>query len=203
MPSKKVDLYREHKSEYVASKKPVLLTVKPATYLAVDGQGAPGGKDFQTKIAALYAVAYTVKMTRLFDGKQDYGVCKLEGQFWSGKGKDLSKVSPRHWRWKLMIRTPAFIQKKELSEAAARLIEKGRESVVRNVRLEKIKEGRCVQMLHVGPYEREPETVEVMRGFVKTKGLSFRGRQHEIYISDPRRVDPDKLKTILRMPVRK
>jgi hypothetical protein len=200
----KIDLYKLNKEEYAAPKKPTLVTVKKASYLAVSGQGAPGGDEFQTKISALYGMAYTVKMTRKFTGQQDYVICKLEAQ-WGGddEGFDFSTVPPEKWRWKLLIRTPDFVGKDEIDKAARLLIEKGKGEGVDEVKLESLTEGTCVQMLHVGPYDREHETVALMKEFAASAGLEFHGRHHEVYLSDPRRVPPDRLKTILRMPVKK
>jgi hypothetical protein len=195
----KIDLYKLHKNEYLASRKPVLLGTKPAQYLAISGEGAPGGERFSACIGALYAVAFTIKMTRKFAGQQDYAVCKLEGQ-WHFDG-DPAAVPKVHWRWKLLIRTPDFVKQADLKQAVSKLLEKGKPRVVVEVQLEKIDEGQCVQMLHVGPYEREPETMSLMRVFAANQGFKFTGLHHEIYLSDPRRVPAERLKTILRQPV--
>jgi hypothetical protein len=200
MSATKLDLYATHKHEYIAPRTPVLLTVKPAVYLAIDGQGDPGGARFTAAIGALYAVAFTIKMTRKFAGKRDYAVAKLEAQ-WFMEGE--SKVPRKAWRWKLLIRTPPFIKARDLEQAVATLLGKGKSPEVREVRVETICEGRCVQMLHVGPYEREGETIAIMRTFAETKGVGVVGPHHEIYLSDPRRVAPARLRTILREPVRK
>jgi hypothetical protein len=200
----KIDLFKQHKDQYVAPKKPVLLTADEAMYLAIDGRGEPGGDEFTDKIGALYGAAYTIKMTRKFSGQQDYVVCKLEALWWLDDGKDDFAGTPREkWNWKLMIRTPKIVKQQELDKAASALIEKGKSPAVREVKLEEIPEGRCVQMLHVGPYDKESETVEVMEAFAAEQELEFRGRHHEIYLSDPRRVPPERLKTILRHPVQK
>ncbi len=200
----KTDLFRKHKDEYASPKKPVRVFVKKATYLAIDGEGGPGGEIFQAKIGALYAMAYTIKMTRKFGGKRDYVVCKLETQWWHDDGgSDLGDVSKDEWRWKMLIRTPGFVRPAEVAGAAAVLIEKGKGAEVENVKLETLSEGECVQMLHVGPYENEGESVAVMKIFAEKEGLVFHGRHHDIYISDPRRVPPERLKTILRHPVKK
>ncbi len=195
----KVDLCKIHKAEYVAPKKPVLLEVKPAQYLIAAGQGRPGGDVFQAKIGALYAMAFTIKMTRKFAGLQDYAVSKLEGQYFFAA--DPAGTPPEQWRWRLLIRTPDFVAQSDLDQAAAKLLEKGKGAEVRDVKLEQVSEGQCVQILHVGPYEREPETIQVMKSFAAQKGLKLTGPHHEIYLSDPRRVAPEKLKTILRVPV--
>jgi hypothetical protein len=195
---RKIDLYAKHKKEYVAPKSPVLVKMGPAQYLTIDGQGTPGGERFTAAIGALYGAAFTIKMARKFAGKQDYAVAKLEA-LWPG---DLSL--PRdQWHWTLMIRTPAFVTASELKKAVATLIERGKSSEVKKVKLRAIKEGQCVQMLHVGPYEAEGPTWDAMEDFAERQRLSFAGAHHEIYLSDPRRVAPAKLKTILRKPVRK
>ncbi len=198
----KLDLYKRHKTEYAATRKPALVGTKPATYLAIAGQGAPGGERFTASIGALYGVAFTIKMTRKFAGRQDYAVGKLEGQWWSEPAQDFAKLPPNQWHWNLLIRTPEFIGEADLSQAVAVLLKRGKGEDVKRVRLESLAEGRCVQMLHVGPYERAGETVAVMKAFVEKPQLRFTGRHHEIYLSDPRRVPPERLKTILRQPVR-
>ena len=199
----KIDLYKQHKDQYKATKKPILLAADEAMYLAIDGRGAPGGDEFTDKIGALYGAAYTIKMTRKFSGQQDYVVCKLEAIWWFDDDKQNFDSAPREkWNWKLMIRTPKIVTQQELERAVSVLIEKGKTPAVREVKLETISEGRCVQMLHVGPYDKEGETVEAMRAFAAEQGFEFDGRHHEIYLSDPRRVPPERLKTILRHPVR-
>jgi hypothetical protein len=192
--AEKVDLYKLHKADYVTPKEPVFVRIGPAKYLTVEGQGEPGGEMFQSMLGALYAAAYTIKMTKKFAG-QDYKVCGLEGLWW---GIEAARES---WRWKLIIRVPEFIAARDLKDAVAKLKEKGKGDLPAQVLLETIKEGRCVQVLHVGPYSAEPATVEHMKAFAAGSGLSLRGPHHEIYLSDPRRVAPETLKTILRFPV--
>lgn len=200
--TEKTDLYKLHKDEYVTPKKPVLINVKPAAYLTIAGKGEPGGEEFQDRVGALYSMAYTIKMTRKFEGLQDYAVCKLEAQWWvEGEPEDFATVPKDQWQWKLLIRTPDFITQADLDKAVAALTKKGKSPTVKDVVLETIDEGRCVQMLHVGPYDREGETVAVMNAFMKEQGLKRHGLHHEIYLSDPRRVPPERLKTILRLPV--
>ena len=200
----KLDLYKAHAAEYATPRKPVLLDVKSAKYLAVSGTGAPGGEEFQRCIGALYGTAYTIKMMEKFAGHHDYSVCKLEAQYWAGEcGADFAATPPAEWRWKIMIRTPDFITARHLKQAVASLRAKGKEGDFEAVQLESIHEGKCVQVLHVGPYEREPESIEKMRTAAAEAGYEFLGPHREIYLSDPRRVAPEKLKTILRIPVEK
>jgi hypothetical protein len=195
--AEKVDLYKLHKSEYVTPKEPVLIDAGPAKYLAADGVGAPGGQKFQEAIGALYSMAYTMKMTKKFAG-QDYKVCHLEGLWWGFEQMEAQDT----WRWKLLMRVPDFIKAVDLKEAVATLKKKGKPESPVEVRLETLKEGRCVQVLHTGPYADEPATIARMEAHAKDKGFSFAGPHHEIYLSDPRRVAPEKLRTILRMPVK-
>lgn len=202
--TEKIDLFKLHKDQYIAPKQPQLVEIREAQYLAVSGRGEPGGEEFTAKIGALYGVAYTMKMTRKFDGKQDYTIGKLEGQWWlDGERTDFATTDPKLWNWKLLIRTPNFIRDDELDEAVEKLLKKGKEPQVRQLALESFAEGLCVQMLHIGPYEKEPETILKMVNFAEQQDLEFHGRHHEIYLSDPRRIPPERLKTILRHPVRK
>jgi hypothetical protein len=199
MSTGKVDLYKLHQADYVAPRKPVLLKLAPAQYLSIDGAGQPGGQEFQAQIGALYAVAFTIKMTSKFAGR-DYAVCKLEGLWWDrlpGRATGGGDV----WKWKLMIRTPPFVRERQLRAAIEQLLAKGKDLRVRDVKLETIREGRCVQMLHVGPYDQEPASIERMKQFADDHGQSLAARHHEIYLSDPRRVAPEKLRTILRIAV--
>jgi hypothetical protein len=119
MPSNdKIDLYKQHKDQYVAAKKPVLVTMDEAVYLTICGRGAPGGPEFTEKVGALYGVAFTIKMTRKFGGLQDYAIGKLEAQWWcDGKGHDFTNTPKEQWNWRLMIRTPPVVRPKELDEA--------------------------------------------------------------------------------------
>ena len=201
-PQPKLDLYKLHKAEYAATRKPALVEVKPASYLAISGQGAPGGDLFTASIGALYGVAFTIKMTRKFAGQQDYAVCKLEGQWWSELAADFARLPKDQWLWKLLIRTTDFIKKDDLRQAVAVLLKRGKGEDVKRVWLESLAEGLCVQMLHVGPYDRECETIAVMKAFAEKQQLVFSGKHHEIYLSDPRRVPPERVKTIVRQPVR-
>lgn len=197
----KLDLYLKHRDEYVASaKKPGLVRVGPARYLSITGRSAPGADEFTRAIGALYNVAFTIKMARKFAGR-DYTVTKLEG-LWSldAAGGDPSSLATV-WTWELVIRVPTFIMEKEVRATIDDLRRKGKSADVANVRLVELREGECVQMLHVGPYTAEEPTLDKMREFAGLAGRRFDGRHHEIYLSDPRRVKPEKLKTILRQPV--
>ena len=200
--AKPLDLYVAHRNEYVAPTAPVLVDVGPARYLGITGRGEPGGAAFTEAVGALYNVAFTVKMARKFAGTV-YTVSKLEALWWgSGADNDFMFQPRDQWNWQLLIRTPDFITTTELGDAISTLIVRGKPARVRDVALVPIEEGSCVQMLHVGPYTEEWRSLESMHSLAEREGREVHGRHHEIYLSDPRRVAPAKLRTILRLPVR-
>lgn len=195
----KLDLYKKHKAEYVTPRSPALVTAASAKYLAIAGRGDPAGAAFQAAVGALYGVAFTIKMAKK-RARRDYAVAKLEGLWWGGqRGKLLIDSAPSTWCWKLLIRVPTFVTSRDLSQALA---ERGRVGQTGKVRLEVLREGRVVQILHVGPYDREHESIRRMEEFARSRELRFHGRHHEVYLSDPRRVPAARLRTILRHPVR-
>ncbi len=194
IPDTKLDLYEAHKKEYAAAAKPALVEIHPAVYLSILGQGTPGSPAFTDAIGALYSVAFTVKMTRKFAGMQDYSICKLEA-LWPDWG---AAAEPS---WELLIRTPEFVTADDLHDAIKTLTKRGKAAHTNRVRLQTLDEGLCVQAMHVGPYENESKTIYAMRSFAEKQGMRISGPHHEIYLSDPRRCDPSKLKTILREPV--
>ena len=196
----KIDLYAEHSAEYACSKSPVFVETKKAYYLAIEGAGSPADASFTNAIGALYNAAFTIKMARKFAGT-DYKVTSLEGLWWTARDGDFMDVPKSDWRWRLMIRIPEFVTAAELKEAAATLIKRGKSDLVKQVKRISLNEGKCVQVLHVGPYDTERLTISLMAAYAASMGLTFRGLHHEIYLSDPRRVAPARLRTILRHPV--
>jgi len=201
-PPEKLDLYKRHKADYAAPKKPVILDVAPARYLSIAGAGSPDDRAFHDAMEGLYGMAYTLKFASKHNGR-DFVVCKLEG-LWSGwnTGKPPAQQDKSDWKWRLLIRVPDFITEAARAAAVETLIAKGKNPACREVELVTLDEGRCVQMLHVGPYDREMDTIDAMHAHAASEGLRPHGKHHEIYLSDPRRVAPQKLRTILRHPVR-
>ncbi len=190
----------KYQSEYVTPSEPVFVKVGPAMHLSITGRGAPGGEHFKLHISALYSVAFTLKMAKKFAG-HDYKVCHLEGQLWAEDGCDFRTHQPNECHWRLLIRVPDFITQKDVDEAIQPVMKKGKAVLSNQVKLEKLTEGRCVQMLHVGPYAEETTTVNRMHEMAENKGVHLRGPHHEIYLSDPNRVPPQRLRTILRYPI--
>jgi hypothetical protein len=196
-----LDLHARYKKEYAAGPSPTLLRVGAAKYLSVTGRGDPNEPAFGAAVGALYGAAFTIKMARKARGR-DFKVARLEGLWWGGTRGRLVIDSPAGtWRWKAMIRVPSFVTAGDLLAAKRTLAARGRAASV-SVRLETLREGRCVQILHRGPYRGEHASIDVMLAFARAQGVRPHGRHHEIYLSDPRRVAPAKLRTILRQPVR-
>jgi hypothetical protein len=198
----KRDLYREHKEEYAASSKPTVINVGPARYLEAAGKGMPGGPEFGSAMGSLFGAAYTAKFRHKAAG-QDFKVstpeCLWELPPYSGR---VRKADLATLPWRLILRVPEFVSQSDVKSAATRAAAKGEGGKTR-VTLARLREGRCVQMLHVGPYSKEYLSVKTMAEAARSAGLSFSGPLHEIYLSDPRRVEPNRLKTILRIAVRK
>lgn len=194
-------MFKELKAEYCQPKKPKLITPTAANYLAMDGKGGPGGDAFQACMEALYGMAYTIKFARKDEGA-DFVVCKLEGLYGIGQSmEEFAAQSQDEWSWRMMIRLPDGVAESHLVAAREALAKKGKTGAFDSVRLELMDEGQCVQMLHVGPYEEEGRTFDQMLDFATEQGLTPHRWHHDIYLSDPRRVPAEKLKTILRLPV--
>lgn len=209
MTMEKLDLARQFRNYYTAKAKPELLQIEKAQYLAIQGKGDPSGEAFMQKIQALYPVAYALKFAFKAQGK-DFTVAKLEGLWWydEDRFKDVTigntpKVIPRsEWEYRLLIRLPDYVGKKDVESAVAECYSAKGLATIKEVSFFEMEEGRVVQILHTGPFDNEPETLEKLNDFMKAHKLSRNGLHHEIYLSDFRRTAPDKLKTILREPVR-
>ncbi len=205
----KLDLTKEYKKYYTAKTKPETVTIDTAQYLSITGKGDPSDKLFAENIEALYSVAYTIKFSFKALNK-DFVVAKLEGLWWFDDKKyknisisDSPKLIPRsEWEYRLLIRLPEFVSKADIDSAIKIVLEKKWIQKAKLIELFKMKEGKVVQMLHVGPFDKEPETLLVMTEFIKENKFLKNGLHHEIYLSDFRKTEPAKLKTILREPVK-
>ena len=196
--SDKLDLFKQLKAEYVQPRKPAFVVTTPAQYLCVEGEGPPGAAAFEQGIAALYPVAFTTKFRRKLGPGPDYATGKLECR-WLAVPE--TRDARNGWHWQLLMRVPDFIQAAEVDAAIDALIAKQKPAFVRDVKLLRLDERRCVQLLHIGPYDEEPASFNRMIEYAGEQGCSVNGAAHEIYLSDPRRVEPASLKTILRLPV--
>ena len=205
------DFKKEYKEFYLPPERPEIVTVPRASYIAVRGSGDPNAPDgeYQRAIGVLYAVAYTLKMSYKTDhrieGFFEYVVPPLEGFWWQPgvHGVDFSNKSS--FRWLSVIRVPEFVDDAAFNWAVEAVVaKKGLDCS--HVKLVEIEEGLCVQCMHVGPYDDEPATVSLMHGFAESQGyvLDFSNarRHHELYLSDPNKVAPVKMKTVIRHPVK-
>jgi hypothetical protein len=205
----KTDLVKLDKEYYSARTTAAFITVKPSNYISIEGKGDPSFKPFSEKISALYAVAYGLKFQYKSRDK-DFTVSKLEGLWWydENKFKDLSATQaptmvPRsEWHYQLLIRLPDYILKKDIIDTKMKIYDKKKLEDIKNVEEFKLSEGKSVQILHKGSYDREPETLALIHDFMKKNNLTRNGVHHEIYLKDARKTEPNKLKTILRQPVK-
>ena len=206
------DFKKEYKEFYLPKNQPEIVTVPPMTYVAVRGRGDPNeeGGAYKAAIGVLYAVAYTIKMSKLGDrrieGYFDFVVPPLEG-FWRQEGvQGVDYSNKTAFQWISCIRLPQFVTRDELAWAAEEAARKRKLGCSAAERLT-VDEGLCVQMMHHGPYDDEPASVARMDAFLALQGYENdfeSGRQHhEIYLSDARKVSPDKWKTVIRHPIRK
>jgi hypothetical protein len=200
----KVDLKKEL-DEYSARHGEFrILDVRPLRYLMVDGHGDPNtAGEYADALAALYPVAYKLKFASKQELGRDYVVTPLEALWWASDMDAFTSARDKsQWDWTAMLMVPDWITKPMFDAAVAQVAQKGRPTSLDKVRLETLHEGRCVQTLHLGPYDDEAEVLATLhREFIPQAGLRMTGRHHEIYLSDPRRVAPARLRTILRQPV--
>jgi hypothetical protein len=204
----KTDLSKKYKPYFTAKTKPEVVQIEKAMFLSICGKGDPSAQTFTDKIEALYPVAYTLKFASKAKGK-DFTVSKLEGLWWYDEKKYPNKsvstavdVPRSEWEYRLLIRLPDFITKKDVDKAVEAVIEKKNLELARQIEFYEMNEGKAVQMLHMGPFSTEPETLMIMSIFMEENQFTRNGLHHEIYLSDFRKTEPGKLKTILREPVK-
>ena len=206
------DFKKEYRDLYQPGTSPSVLTVPSVRFIAVRGEGDPNepGGAYQTALNLLYGVAYTLKMSYKteyrIDGYYQYAVPPLEG-FWHQAGVEGVDYSRKEsFEWLSVIRLPEFVQDKDF-KWAVETAERKKKLDFSPVELLTIDEGLCVQCMHIGPYDAEPATVEKIHAFCAEHGyapdFSRERRHHEIYLGDPRKGDPQKLKTVIRHPVRR
>ena len=205
----KLDLTKKYKTYYTAKTKPELVQIEVAQFISICGKGDPNDKPFSDNIEALYSTAYTLKFIYKAIEK-DFVVSKLEGLWLFDEakyaGKDMVTTSvevPRsEWEYRLLIRLPDFVTKQELEKAKETVLSKKGIQLAKHIEFHEMTEGKCVQMLHLGPFSTEPATLKQIQNFCETNALTKNGFHHEIYLSDFRKTESDKLKTILREPVK-
>ena len=207
----KLDLRKELKYLYAPSAKKVEIVEVPRFQFAMTdgqieaGEGPSTSASFQEALQALYGISYTLKFTAKLrkENPIDYPVMALEGLWWVKSG-EFSFERKEDWLYILMMLQPDFISAEMYAEALEQLRKKrGDNPSLAKMRLESFEEGLSMQIMHIGPYADEPATIEKMDAFARENGYRPRGKHHEIYLSDPRRAEPARLKTVLRHPIEK
>lgn len=203
MAATKVDLKRDFASFYSAGREPGLVDVPELPYLMIDGHGDPNtSPTYAEAVQAIYQVAYTLKFTlKRADNGIDYGVMPLEGLWWVPDMSTFSTSDKSDWDWTMMILQPSAVTSAMVEQAKETAASKRPSEAIARVRLERFEEGQAAQVLHLGPYAEEGPTIASLHAFIDEQGLDLRGKHHEIYLGDPRRAAPEKLRTIIRQPV--
>jgi len=205
----KTDLSKSYKSYYTAKAKPELVIVEAAQYLSLIEKGDPSAPEYSVRLQALYATAYVLKF--MYKAKAlDFTVAKLEALWWFDDAQygavtmeEAPKKIPRsEWEYRLLIRLPEFVAESDVLKAKEVAFNKKGIPGITDVTFYEMEEGKSVQMLHVGPFDKEPESLLQMNAFMEEHHLQKNGKHHEIYLSDFRKTAPGKLRTILREPVK-
>ena len=205
------DYKKEYREFYMPPKKPTIVTIPPMNYIAVRGKGDPNDEngEYKQSIGLLYGVAFTIKMSKMgahqIEGYFDYVVPPLEGFWWQDGVVGVDYSNKENFKWISLIRLPDFVTKADLDWAIAEA-KKKKQTDFSKVEFLTYDEGLCVQCMHIGSYDSEPATVELMHRFMEQEGYMFdisdKRFHHEIYLSDARRTAPEKLKTVIRHPIK-
>lgn len=207
----KIDYKKVDKDLYFPKQKPMLIDVPPMNFIMVDGSGVPSNALYQQSVQTLYSLSFTIKMSKMKGQQPDdyfeYVVPPLEGLWWC-KGGKLEWNNPKEeWLWTSMIRQPEFVTEEVFEWAVHECKKKKPQVDVSKARFNVFTEGQCVQIMHIGPYDEEYHSIELINDFIVEHNLvNLTGdvhKHHEIYLSDPRKTPPEKLKTVLRFPVKK
>ena len=200
-----VDLKKEFKHLYNPSSKEVLIIDVPEmNFLMIDGVGNPNtAQEYKDAVEALYAVSYALKfMVKKGELGIDYGVMPLEGLWWADDMTQLGVDNKDIWKWTSMIMQPEYVTKGIFCRAIEQVKMRKQLPALPKLRFESFHEGLAIQIMHLGPYSDEGPTIEKLHNFIRVQGHELRGKHHEIYLNDPQRSAPEKMKTVIRQPVR-
>ena len=205
------DFKKEYKEFYMPKGKPNIVTVPTMNYIAVRGIGDPNdeGGEYKRAIGLLYSIAFTIKMSKKLDhqidGFFDYVVPPLEGFWWQDGVVGIDYSNKASFHWISVIRLPDFVTKKDFEWAIKEATLKKKQDFSK-VEFFTYDEGLCVQCMHIGPFDNEPKTVQLMHDFIEKNGyeldITNKRLHHEIYLSDARKISPDRLKTVIRHPIK-
>lgn len=206
------DYKKEYKEFYMPKTKPEIITIPMMNYLAVRGSGDPNveGGAYKESIGLLYGIAFTIKMskkgTHQIEGYFDYVVPPLEGFWWQNGVAGIDYSHKEDFNWLSVIRLPDFVSEEDFNWAISEATAKKKQDFSK-VQFLTVEEGLCVQCMHIGAYDDEPATIEIMHQFMEKQGyeldITKQRHHHEIYLSDARRVAPEKRKTVIRHPIKK
>lgn len=206
------DFKKEYKEFYLPKNRPEIVNVPKMNFIAVRGKGDPNeeGGEYKAAIGMLYGIAFTIKMSykgsHKIEGYFDYVVPPLEGFWWQEGVRGIDYLHKEEFQWISVIRLPEFVTREEFAWAVSEATRK-KKTDFSKVEYLTYEEGMCVQCMHVGPYDEEPETVRRMEEYAKEQGyeidITDTRYHHEIYLSDARRCRPERLKTVIRHPVRR
>ena len=200
----KIDLKKNMKHLYQPSaKEPVQVDVPAMNYLMIDGMGDPNtSQAYLDAVQALFTLSYTLKfMVKKSALAIDYGVMPLEGLWWADDMSVFSGQDKSDWKWTMMIMQPDFITQEMVNDAIAEVKRKKNLAFLSSVRFEIFAEGKCAQILHIGPFSGEGPTIQKLHAYIDRCASKLTGKHHEIYLSDIRRADPQKWKTVIRQPM--
>jgi hypothetical protein len=198
-----IDLKKVYRDQYTARVgQPSLVEVPERPFLMIDGEGTPGlAPEYLAAVEALYPLAYGMRAAIKRETGDGYTVLPLEGLWWADDMTAYRANRKDEWQWTLMIGLPAIASPEMAAKVLPEVTRKKGLAVGDRVRFELFDEGRCAQVMHIGPYSAEAPTIDLLHQFIADQGLQRRGLHHEIYLGDPRKADPAKLKTIIRQPV--
>ena len=199
----KIDLKKDLKNLYNPSSKEFqIIKVPKMNFLMIDGSGDPNtSKEYASAIEALYAVSYTIKFMVKKQKVIDYVVMPLEGLWWAENMSAFLMKNKQSWKWTSLIMQPDFVDRKTVDEAIKIAGAKKDLPGMAGLRFESFEEGLSVQIMYFGPYSEEEPTIGEMHKFILDTGFKLRGKHHEIYLSDPRKTAPEKIKTVIRQPI--
>ena len=198
-----IDLKRVYRDQYTArAGRPALVEVPERPFLMIDGKGTPGeAPEYIAAVEALYPLAYGIRAAIKKKTGDGYTVLPLEGLWWADDMTAYRANRKDEWKWTLMIGLPDVATAEMAARVFPEVTAQKRLTAGDQVRFELFEEGRCAQVMHIGPYSAEEPTIDLLHQFIAEQGLQLRGLHHEIYLGDPRKADPLKLKTIIRQPV--
>jgi hypothetical protein len=199
----KVDLKKELKSLYNPTAKEVTAIDVPAmNFLAIDGEGSPASQQYREAVEALFSVSYQLKFMVKKGRGIDYAVMPLEGLWWVDDMAQYASKSRDEWKWTAMIMQPKYVTAEDVKQAIEQTGKKKNLPALPKLRFESFQEGKAAQIMYTGPFADEGPTIQKIHSYIQKSNHALSGKHHEIYLNDPSRTAPEKLKTILRQPMK-